>query len=106
MPISMNKLFIALCFLGIYIPAYEQTLATSELLPKYAVSGSTVGSRMMTVCRMTLSFGGGNGNKLYRYFTGVSTNLSLGTGTVSQGGFFVLRTSALSNGQSIDISGF
>ena len=68
---------------------------TEVILPQYAINGNTTANRLPYVCRLTVS----NlvPNAPYRYFTGASTNASLGL-TTPPGNFFVINSSAGANG--------
>ncbi|MBK8497664.1 MAG: T9SS type A sorting domain-containing protein [Flavobacteriales bacterium] len=63
---------------------------TEVILPQYAINGNTTANRLPYVCRLTL--GDLIPNTTYRYFTGASTNPSLGLATPA-GNFFVINNS-------------
>jgi hypothetical protein len=68
---------------------------TEDILPQFAINGTTSGNRLQYVCRLTLSDLAAN--TTYRYFTGASTNASLGLSTAA-GNFYVINNTAGADG--------
>ncbi|MBK7965086.1 MAG: hypothetical protein IPK10_07205 [Bacteroidetes bacterium] len=68
---------------------------TEDILPQYAINGTTSGNRLQYVCRLTLSDLAAN--TTYRYFTGASTNASLGLSTAA-GNFYVINNTSGADG--------
>jgi hypothetical protein len=101
----MKKLLFALSLFVAPFISYGQTISvTPVFMPQYGVV-APAGSQIMTVCRLKLSFGNSNANKIYRYTTGVSptAGLSVGSSIEGAGTFFIAESS---DGISVDVQGY